>query len=246
MKHDPSNTRGMTELTLASHVLCPYVQRAVIALKEKGTPYTRLDVDLGARPDWFTRISPLGKVPLLMVGQEPERAVIFESAVILEYLEETQPHPLHPADPLTRAQHRSWIEFGSAMLGTIARLYNAQSEESFAAEIEALKRGFERIESVLSQRRRGPFFEGSGMSLVDVTYGPIFRYFDAFEEEADLRLIEEFPEVSAWRRELAARDSIRTAVVDDFNQRLLAFLRGRGSILSQRMISISNHVKATV
>src|SRR5436853_7779752 len=90
-------------LTLISHKLCPYVQRAVIALTEKGVPFTRRDVDLANKPDWFLRVSPLGKTPVLLVGD----LAIFESAVILEYLEETQPTRLHPTDPLARARHRA-------------------------------------------------------------------------------------------------------------------------------------------
>ena len=87
-------------LKLISHKLCPYVQRAVIALTEKGVAFERVDIDLANKPDWFLAISPLGKTPVLLVGDIP----IFESAVILEYLEETQPNPLHPADPLRRAE----------------------------------------------------------------------------------------------------------------------------------------------
>src|SRR3954469_16264362 len=87
---------------LISHKLCPYVQRAVIALAEKAVPFERIDIDLANKPDWFLKISPLGKTPVLLVGD----VAIFESAVILEYLEETQPVQLHPADPLTRAEHR--------------------------------------------------------------------------------------------------------------------------------------------
>jgi glutathione S-transferase len=72
-------------LTLVSFDLCPYVQRAAIVLAEKGVPFERIDVDLGNKPGWFKAISPLGKVPLLKVGDE----VLFESSVIVEYLEET-------------------------------------------------------------------------------------------------------------------------------------------------------------
>src|SRR4051812_13364367 len=82
-------------LKLVSHKLCPYVQRAVIALMEKGVPFERVDIDLANKPDWFLAISPLGKTPVLQVGD----TAVFESAVILEYLEETQPNALHPADP---------------------------------------------------------------------------------------------------------------------------------------------------
>jgi len=53
---------------LISHKLCPYVQRAVIALTEKGVAFERIDVDLANKPDWFLRLSPLGKTPVLQVG----------------------------------------------------------------------------------------------------------------------------------------------------------------------------------
>jgi hypothetical protein len=101
--HEPVRFAMAAPLTLISHKLCPYVQRAVIALAERGTGFERIDIDLANKPDWFLAISPLGKTPVLQVGDVP----IFESAVILEYLEETQPKPLHPADPLTRAEHRA-------------------------------------------------------------------------------------------------------------------------------------------
>ncbi|TIT82812.1 MAG: glutathione S-transferase family protein, partial [Mesorhizobium sp.] len=110
--------------TLVSHHLCPYVQRAAIALAEKGVPFERVNVDLANKPDWFRAVSPLGKVPLLRVRQGGKKEVIFESAVILEFLEETETTPLHPADPLMRARHRAWIEFGSAILNAIGRFYS--------------------------------------------------------------------------------------------------------------------------
>ena len=99
-------------LKLISHKLCPYVQRAVIALTEKGVAFERIDIDLANKPDWFLKISPLGKTPVLVVGDH----AIFESAVILEYLEETQASPLHPADALAprRASRLDRVRLGRA------------------------------------------------------------------------------------------------------------------------------------
>jgi glutathione S-transferase len=56
------------------------VPRSAIALAEKGVFFERITINLAAMPDWFTAISPLGKVPLLRVPQ-PDRteAVLFES-----------------------------------------------------------------------------------------------------------------------------------------------------------------------
>jgi glutathione S-transferase len=104
-------------LRLVSHHLCPYVQRAIIALAEKGIAHERTYIDLAEKPAWFSALSPLGKVPLLLID---DTDVLFESAVICEYLEETSPGPkLHPRDPLERARHRAWIEFASAALADI-------------------------------------------------------------------------------------------------------------------------------
>ena len=66
-------------LKLISHKLCPYVQRAVIALTEKGVPFERIDIDLANKPDWFLKISPLGKVPVLLVETADGEAALFES-----------------------------------------------------------------------------------------------------------------------------------------------------------------------
>lgn len=107
-------------LKLISHKLCPYVQRAVIALKEKGVPFERVDIDLANKPDWFLKLSPLGKVPVLVVTTDKGEVALFESNVICEYIEETQAGAkLHPADALSRAEHRAWMEFGSAILGDL-------------------------------------------------------------------------------------------------------------------------------
>jgi len=168
----------VSKLTLVSHHLCPYVQRAVIALREKEVPFERIDVDLANKPEWFNALSPLGKTPVLKVGE----AAIFESAVILEYLEETQPLPLHPPDPLRRAEHRSWIEFGSATLNDIAAFYSAPDEASFAAKAGKLSDRFAwlerrlalgRISTAASSRWWTPFSVRSSVismsSIVSVT-----------------------------------------------------------------------------
>ena len=217
-------------LTLISHALCPYVQRAVIALAEKSTPFERIDVDLAAKPDWFLALSPLGKTPVLRVGETP----IFESAVIVEYLEETTSHPLHPADPLARAEHRSWIEFASAILSDIAAFYAAPGAEAFMVKTDVLKKRFGHIERRLSG---GPYFDGPAFSLVDVAFAPVFRYFDVFDRIGDFGIVADKPKTNAWRKALAARPSVRRAVGADYELRLRRFLQARGSHLSLLMRS---------
>ena len=215
-------------LTLISHHLCPYVQRAAISLCEKGVAFERRDVDLANKPDWFRTLSPLAKTPVLLV----EKRAIFESAVILEYLEETQPKPLHPTDPLERADHRSWIEFGSSLLGAIWAFYAAPDQPSFTDKTRALADKFERLEARLTG---GPYFAGETFSLVDAAFGPVFRYFDVFDRIGNFAILAGKPKLAAWRRTLASRPSIRSAVAEDYEARLWAFLAARGSYLSRMM-----------
>ena len=216
----------MAPLKLISHNLCPYVQRAVIALTEKGVPFERIDIDLANKPDWFLKISPLGKTPVLVVGDH----AIFESAVILEYLEETQPGPLHPADALRRAEHRSWIEFGSAVLNDIAGLYSAADETAFKAKAVQLEARFARVESCLAA---APWFDGEIFSLVDAVFGPVYRYFDVFDAIGDFGILAGKPKLARWRAALAARPSVKSAVGADYPSLLRDFLDRRRSYISQ-------------
>ncbi len=218
----------MPKLTLISHDLCPYVQRAVIALAEKGERFDRVYVDLANKPDWFLAISPLGKVPLLKVDD----AVIFESAVILEYLEETQGNPLHPADPLARAHHRAMIEFGSAVLSDIWGLEIAPARDPALANIEALRKKFACLEKSLGA---GPWFAGERFGLVDATFGPVFRYFDLFDRLLDHGILAGKPKVAAWRAALAGRRSVAEAVVADYATRLERFVAKQNGYLAALM-----------
>lgn len=221
-------TLHLMTLHLMSHSLCPYVQRAVISLSEKEVPFERTYIDLAAKPDWFLALSPLGKTPVLTVSGQP----IFESAVILEFLEETQPGPLHPGDPLQRARHRAWMEFGSAVLNDIAGFYSARDEDAFAEKTDTLRRKFLRLEAELGA---GPYFAGPSFSLVDAVFGPVFRYFDQFDGIGDFGMLVEVPKVTAWRAALAERQAIRFAVTEDYPQLLRDFLVRRNGFLSSLM-----------
>ncbi len=213
-------------LRLISHPLCPYVQRAAIVLAEKAIPFERVTIDLAAKPAWFLALSPLGKTPVLQVGSR----AVFESAVILEYLEEVYPPALHPADPLRRADHRAWIAIGSAVLDDIAGLYSAPDAPTFEAKRRQLAGRFGRIETRLVAE---PWFDGTAFSLVDAVYGPVFRYFDAFDRIVDLGLLAGRPKLGRWRLALADRPTIKSAVAADHPDRLMAFLAGRGGHLSR-------------
>lgn len=225
-----------TKLTLISHLLCPYVQRAIIALEEKQIAYERVDIDLAKKPDWFLKVSPFGKTPVLLV----EGQAIFESTVICEYLEETTPRPLHPQDPLTRAQHRGWMEFASATLNAIGGMYGAPDEPSLAAKVDDLQSKFAQLEMELSEvDRNGPYFAGQAFSLVDAAFAPVFRYFDVFDTINDFGVYTHTPKVRSWRAALQQRPSAKGAVRADYPELLYDFLIRRNSELARRMAQVA-------
>lgn len=216
-------------LVLVSHALCPYVQRAAIVLAEKGVAFERRDIDLADKPEWFLRVSPLGKTPVLLVDGAP----IFESAVICEYLDETLAPRLHPADALQRARHRGWMEFGSQVLNDVAGFYNAPDEAALRHKAAGLRARFDQLERTLGD---GPWFDGPDFGLVDAVFGPVFRYFNVFDELDDFGLWLDLPRVRRWRTALAERPSMRQAVAPDYAQRLLDFVRRRGGALGMRIV----------
>lgn len=220
-----------SRLTLISHHLCPYVQRVAIVLQEKGRHFERIDIDLADKPDWFLRVSPLGKTPVLLVDGE----AIFESAVICEYLDDSMAPPLHPAHLLTRARHRGWMEFGSSLLNAIGGFYSAPDESSLQRRAEDIRDKFLQLEEVLGD---GPYFAGDSFCMVDAVFGPVFRYFDVFDAIADFGFMAATPKVRAWRAALRVRPSVLAAAPSDYDAALRDFLLRRRSALSALMPSV--------
>lgn len=216
-----------TPIVLVSHALCPYVQRAAIVLSEKGVPFERRDVDLANKPDWFLRLSPTGKTPMLLV----EGHALFESAAICEYLDETALPRLHPVNAVRRAKHRAWMEFGSGMLNLISSFYNAAGEAAMQHCAREIHAPLSQLEAALGN---GPYFDGD-FSIVDAVFGPVFRYFDVFETLADFGFFDGLSKVSAWRAALAARPSVRQAVSPQYNELLQAFILKRDGAALARL-----------
>jgi glutathione S-transferase len=213
---------------LISHTLCPYVQRAAIVLAEKNLAFERRDIDLANKPDWFLRVSPLGKTPVLLVDGE----AIFESAVICEFLDETMAPRLHPEAALERARHRAWMEFGSSLLNTIGAFYNAKDMGALAMQVQQIRQRMQQLEDALGA---GPYFGGSRFSLVDAVFGPVFRYFEVFDAIQDFGFFDGLPKVQAWRNRLAERPSVRQAAHAEYPALLRKFLQARQSALSRLM-----------
>lgn len=215
---------------LISFVLCPYVQRSVITLKEKRVPFEITYIDLDHPPAWFPALSPMGRVPVLRVGQD---RVLFESAVINEYLDETNPPPLHPQDPWRRAHNRAWIEFGSNLIGRQYRMLTAPGETEFVQERDGLLADLRHVEQQLGE---GPFFNGAVFSLADTAYAPLFMRLEIIDRLHPQGLFGPTPRVRAWSDALLARPSVRESVVADFEAQFRQRFAAMGGWLGQHLV----------
>ena len=212
------------KLELVSFKLCPFVQRSVITLLHKKVDFDITYIDLANKPDWFLEISPLGKVPLLKVGD----SILFESAVINEYIDETTPPSLHLEDSLQRAQNRSWIEFGSALIMSMAQyLYSTDAAQGKEKE-SALLKNLERVETILGA---GPFFNGASFSLVDTAYAPVFMRLAALEKVYSITLLQSFPQLQKWSRSLLDLEAVQKSVVANFEELFISALKSKKSFL---------------
>jgi glutathione S-transferase len=196
-------------LELISFKLCPFVQRAVIVLKEKNIDFTLTYIDVYHPPEWFKAISPFGKVPLLKVND----AVLFESAVIMEYLDEAYPPQLHPDDLIAKAQQRGWMEMSSELLANTYQLLTAKEEVTFNAQYQAMQDRLGRLENVLMTT---PYFSGDNFRIIDAAFAPFFMRIDFVSHCLPMQnLYASTPKVAAWRDALLARSSVQASVVPE-------------------------------
>ncbi|MBL0954565.1 MAG: glutathione S-transferase family protein [Leptospira sp.] len=223
----------MVKPTLISFKLCPYVQRSVINLLEKKVDYEIKYIDLANKPDWFLKISPFGRVPALVVGDE----VLFESAVINEYLDETNLPSLHPKDPLVKAKHRAWAEFASALLVDQYLWTMSKDEAESNKKRDEILSKFKILEPVLPNPKDGKlFFAGDSKHLVDTAYAPFFMRLDFLKSKgAEFDLVSGFPKIQIWSDTLLSLPSVKNSVLPEVPKEYIEFIKAHNSWLGGKL-----------
>ena len=210
------------KLELISFKICPFVQRSIITLNYKGLPYDITYIELDNPPDWFLKISPFGKVPVLRVDNE---TVLFESAIINEYVDDVTPGTLKPGDPLLLANSRAWIAFGEQCLYDQYDLMIAKTEDAFDDAADKALMNLHKVEDILGD---GPYFNGADFSLVDAAYAPLCMRYALLNERHTLFAQEELPKFHAWSDALQALDAIQRSVEEDFNTLFFDYIERHG------------------
>jgi glutathione S-transferase len=187
--------------------LSPYSVRIQDALNLKGVEYEYYEEDLANKSHLLLQYNPVtGKVPVLVHNEKP----LFESLVILEYIDETwnSSYPILPKDPLQKANARFWAKFidekcNVALIKTIWSL--GEQHEKDRAEAEDLLKVLE------AQLHGKKFFGGDGVGMVDIVGNYVAFWYRAIDEALKLDIFteEKFPRLWQWAEDYVACAGIK-------------------------------------
>lgn len=194
-------------------------------MRAKDVEFEVTFINLREKPDWFLKISPHGKVPVLKVDEE----ILFESNAIAEFLDETVPPRLHPENPIARARNRAWTDYVPTFSGALSGVYYTKTREDMEAGLAKAPKALERVEEAIIRGRGndGPYFNGAELSLVDAAYAPFLQRFLVADGFLKTGLLDGFPHVKAWADALMSNETVTGAVAPQFLEEFYGNLRRR-------------------
>ena len=224
IKKWPFDTAKSMDLELIMFDFCPFAQRGAISLKHTNIAHKLTYLDPDNLPHWFADVSPFGKVPILRVDG---KTTIFESSVINELIATLSTKKMLPTDLVERSLCRSWIEFGSTMLGQLTAMISAADETAYTTIHASFLENLERLE--VQMESRGPLFCGDLFTLVDSTYAPLFMRMDYLNQHMDLYQESDYPKVTTWAQQLSQLASVKESVPSSFDDIYQQFIQRRGT-----------------
>jgi glutathione S-transferase len=199
----------MSEIEIYSAALCPFAHRVRLTLIEKGISFELIEIDLHNKPANFLEISPYGKVPVLKHGDNR----VWESAIVNEYLEEAFPEPpLLPKEPIQRAQARIWINFADTRLfATSGKLLYGRDPNPTAllAELSEHLRFMEH-EGLSKNPASTPYWLGTELSLVDLTFYPWFEQLAVLEHFRGFQWPSGLDRLQQWQAAVAQQEAVKS------------------------------------
>ena len=220
-------------MKLLGAIASPYVTRALMFARLKGVDLPLEPVPGGGSPrsDEYRALTPIGKIPALMVGD----VCIAESEVICEYIEDVHPEPSGlPADALGRATSR--------LISRITDLYVSPHTSTFFRQMNPASRDQEVVDAAAEEMRKafgyvehfmgkGPFCVGAVPTLGDCALAPYIMLlkktaFSVFAEVDDPT--ETNARIKTWWEAIQGNDICRETV-DEYATAVDGFMKGMGA-----------------
>lgn len=184
----------------------PFVRKVRIVLAEKNIPYEFI-VDIPWNADTgVPKFNPLGKVPVLVRDGGDS---LFDSRVIVEYLEQFKPWPmLIPADAEDMIAVKKWEALADGISDAAATIFlerkrpaQQQSPDWIARQQQKIDNGLATMNTAVT----GSFCMGEAFTLADIAVGSCLGYLDLRFPEITWR--NDFPALKALSEKLASRPS---------------------------------------
>ncbi|XP_028769868.1 glutathione S-transferase DHAR3, chloroplastic [Neltuma alba] len=172
---------------------CPFCQRVLLTLEEKHLPYDMKLVDLRHKPEWFLKINPEGRVPVINLDEK----WVTDSDVITQALEEKFPSP-----PLGTPPEKASV--GSKIFSTFIGFLKSKdpndgTEQALLSELGSLNDYL---------KENGPFINGKDISAVDLSLGPKLYHMEiALGHYKKWTVPDSLTSVKSYMKAIFSRDS---------------------------------------
>ncbi|MBT3458539.1 MAG: stringent starvation protein A [Halieaceae bacterium] len=155
-------------MTLFSDSTNHYSHRVRIVLAEKGVTVDLIESDSGIAPAELADVNPYNTMPTLV----DRDLVLYESKVMMEYLDERFPHPpLLPVYPVARAESRLLMyRIERDWCSLVDAIQNSRSENVVTKSAKELRDGLMAIAPIFAEK---PYFMSEEFTLVDCCIAPI-------------------------------------------------------------------------
>jgi glutathione S-transferase len=213
------------KLHLFSFSTCPYLQSIIINLKEKQKPFNVTYIDLSDKPNFITDGIPIGRVPVLKVGDN----LLFESSAINEYIEDISVKKLRPEDPIQCAHTRAWVVLIQDSLMSLYRMIVAKNEDEYIDYLENLSTQL----IIIDQATITPYFMGENMSLADIEIAPLLYRIQLIKNIKGPNLLVNTEKLQKISNNLLNRKSIIESVPDIFYKAFVEKIKGFDSHLAK-------------
>lgn len=192
----------------------PYVRKARVLINEKNLPVDFIIEDPWPEGSPIPARNPLGKVPVLKIGPD---SYLFESVLVVHYLDNVDGKPLTPKDPAGYWQAQWWQALGNGIIdAVIARVLETRRppEKQWA---DKMAREEKRVQRALDVAERafkgGGYLVGAGFTLADLVMGVAVQYVD-FRYPHDWR--GGHPKLARWHAGVTARKSFQETLPPGF------------------------------
>jgi glutathione S-transferase len=213
-------------IKLIGFEICPYVHRVATCLINNSIDYDLIYIDIyGDRPSWFSDVSPLGRVPVLIVNGRS----IYESNVILNYLNDYMEGKLLPANLIKKALYRSHMEYANEIQNNLAEYFSVINESEFVKIGNKLYDNLLFVNEFVDKERLDLRDE---LDLVDCCYSSLFKVISSIKLLYHKSIILDLERVDKWSKNLLNNKSVQDSLYENYNYSLYEFIASRKSFLS--------------